>query len=99
MGVSDMEILDNLVGMGSTKSEAEELLRVAKNAPAEEKQKMESDVLSSAGFEEEALSKSSIVPALDLSGKNQEDDFSGREKKMLELWEKGILATVDSKLS
>lgn len=99
MGVSDHEILDNLIGMGSTKSEAEDILRRAKNAPAEEKQKMESDVLSSAGFEEDAGPRGPVVSPLDLSGKSTEDDFSGRERKMLELWEKGILATVDSKLS
>ncbi|MDO8634146.1 MAG: hypothetical protein Q7K34_02530 [archaeon] len=99
MGVSDKEILDSLVGMGSTKSEAQDLLRLAKNAPAEEKQKMENDILSSQGFEENPGPKKSLVPSFDLSGGKQEGDLSGRENKMLELWEKGILATVDSKLS
>lgn len=99
MGVSDKEILDSLVGMGSTKSEAEGLLRRAKNAPAEEKQKMESDILSSQGFEENSGPARTTVPSFDLGAASSEDDLSNREKKMLELWEKGIFATVDSKLS
>lgn len=99
MGVSDKEILDNLLSMGSSKSQAQDLLKRAKNAPLEEKRKMESDILSSQGFEEDSKPEKPLAPSFDLAAGTSGDDLSGREKKMLELWEKGILATVDSKLS
>ncbi len=114
LNVLDDEIISDLIDAGISRHEAIELLEQAKNQKNSNSTKLEKEVNSSVDkldsepfqFKSESIFTNSIKPKKPPVIKD-EKDFSStsnyslnekEDKSLTELWEKGIMATVDAKL-
>ncbi|GEM_PF-1740077 len=101
--MSDDEIISNLKDSGVDSREAKKFLRIVKEEsekmPSEEENLMEDNILEEQGVKEGSTGRPSKADFLNEEAGPVSEDFSAKEKQMLDLWERGILATVDSKVA